>query len=349
MGNKKIKKILFVAGEASGDLHGGNLIRSLKSFEGTLYCYGVGGENMRKAGAEIVFNYSRIAVVGATEIFTHLKAIIKVFHWLKRSIRNDRPDLLVLIDYPELNIRLAKYARKRNIKVVYYISPQIWAWRRKRAEKLGRWVTKMLLILPFEADFYKNTELDVEFVGHPLLDEIRDDVKSEQIEIKKSFDLDEDRIVIGLLPGSRKKEVAKLLPVMLETGEILKGRLKNLYFILPLAPEILHEDVEAIIEKYNLHIKIVKNNVYNILKISKIALVASGTATLETAIINTPMIVLYKVSLLSYIIGKLLIKIRLCKAEHRGPFWEIMRDVALWACPQWRESFPKASRNYHAL
>jgi lipid-A-disaccharide synthase len=309
MGNKKIKKILFVAGEASGDLHAGNLISFLKKFEKDLYCYGVGGENMIKAGARIVFNYSKIAVIGVTEIFTHLKEIIKVFYWLKKSIRNDRPDLIVLIDYPELNIRLAKYAKKRNIKVIYYISPQVWAWRRRRAKKLGRWVTKMLLILPFEPDFYKKTELDVEFVGHPLLDEIKGDAKSEQIEIKKRLGVGKDMTIIGILPGSRIKEVAKLLPIMIEASQILREKFPNLYFILPLAPEIKKEDVELITLNYNLNIKIVKNNVYDILKISKIALVASGTATLEAAIINTPIIIIYKVSLLSYLIGKLLIKI----------------------------------------
>ncbi|NQU03396.1 MAG: lipid-A-disaccharide synthase [Syntrophaceae bacterium] len=306
-GNPQKKKIMIIAGEASGDLHGSNLVREMLSLTPDLYFYGVGGERLKKAGVELVANSADMAVVGLTEVLSKLGAILKVRRQLKESLRKSRPDLLILIDYPDFNMPMAKLAKKNGIKVFYYISPQVWAWRKGRRYSLGRTVDRMAVILPFEKQAYDDVELDVRFVGHPLLDVVK--TKYTREEALKKFGLKADFTTVGILPGSRENEVAKLLPEMLGAADILKEKIPKSQFILPLADTLDSNSLSEIIRHYPADIKITKNAVYDTIAIADIAMVASGTATLETALLGTPMIVAYKVSPLSYLMGRIFIDI----------------------------------------
>jgi len=300
-------KIMIIAGEASGDLHGSNLVREMLSLDPDLYFYGIGGERLKKTGVELVANSADMAVVGLTEVLSKLGAILKVRRQLKESLRKSRPDLLILIDYPDFNMPLAKWAKKNGIKVFYYISPQVWAWRKGRIHSIGRTVDRMAVILPFEKQAYDDIELDVRFVGHPLLDVVK--TKYTREEALKKFGLKADFTTVGILPGSRENEVAKLLPEMLGAADILKKKIPKSQFILPLADTLDSNFLSEIIRHYPADIKIINNAVYDTIALADIAMVASGTATLETALLGTPMIVAYKVSPLSYLMGRIFIDI----------------------------------------
>ena len=303
------KKILIVAGEASADLHGSNLIKAIKELNPNIHFYGIGGEKIRGLGVDVLFDSSSMAVVGVMEVFSKLRTILKALRELKRSLDIYHPDLVILIDYPDFNLYLAKFAKKRGIPVLYYISPQVWAWRGGRVKKIARLVNKMLVILPFELRFYEKERLDVEFVGHPLIDIVKPELSKK--DALKRFGLDKDKMTIGLLPGSRKSEVKLLLPEMLKAAEILEEKLGNLQFVLPVASTIDKIDIDRIISKRKNYLKInvITSNIYDAINISRVVIVASGTATLEAAIMNSPMVIIYKVSPLTYLIGKLLVRI----------------------------------------
>jgi len=299
-----------VAGEASADLHGSNVIKAIKELDPNVYFYGIGGERMKGVGVDVLFDSSDMAVVGVIEVLSKLKIIIKASRELKKSLDVYRPNLLILIDYPDFNLHLAKFARKRGIPVLYYISPQVWAWRRGRVKKIARLVNKMLVILPFEVSFYENERIDVEFVGHPLVDIVEPKYANE--EALRRFNLEEDRVTIGLLPGSRKSEVKLLLPDMLKAAEILNRRLGTAQFVLPVASTIDEKEIKEIISnaRSTVRINVTKDNIYDVINVSNVVIVASGTATLEAAIMNAPMVIIYKVSPLTYLIGKLLVKVK---------------------------------------
>ncbi|MDY7031501.1 MAG: lipid-A-disaccharide synthase [Thermodesulfobacteriota bacterium] len=304
------KRILIVAGEASADLHGSNLIRAIRELDQSIHFYGIGGERIRDIGVEVLFDSSDMAVVGVMEVFSRLKTIVKAFRTLKKSLHTQKPDLVILIDYPDFNLHLAKFARKRHIPVLYYISPQVWAWRRRRVKKIAKLVNKMLVILPFEVPFYEKERVDIEFVGHPLIDIVKPKYSKEK-SIEK-FNLDKDKVTIGLLPGSRKSEVKHLLPKMLKATEILDKRFDNLQFILPVASTISKAEIEKIIRNIcnQSRINIITDNIYDAINVSSMVVVASGTATLEAAIMHSPMVILYKLSPVTYLIGKLLIHVK---------------------------------------
>jgi lipid-A-disaccharide synthase len=301
------KKIMIVAGEASGDLHGSNLVKEIHNIDPSIRFYGIGGKKLKEAGVKLIASSSDMAVVGLTEVVFKLKFILKVMGLLKKSLREDKPDLLILIDYPDFNLPLAKAARKNGVKVFYYISPQVWAWRRKRIKHIEKVVDRMAVILPFERDIYDKSNLDVSFVGHPLLDVVKRKYSRE--EALNKFDLEEGLTTVGILPGSRKSEVNKLLPEMLKAVEILEDKFPDLQFVLPLADTLNSDFVLRIINQYHVKVKVIRDNIYDVLSISDIAMVASGTATLETALMETPMIIIYKISTLSYYIGKVLINV----------------------------------------
>ncbi len=310
--NRKFKKIMIVAGEASGDLHGSNLVKAMLSLDSSLKFYGIGGEKLKDAGVNIIADSSDMAVVGLTEVISRLAFILKVRHRLKESIQEEHPDLLILIDYPDFNISLAKTAKKSNVKVFYYISPQVWAWRKKRVNDLARCVDRMAVILPFEKEIYNSVALDVGFVGHPLLDTVKR--TQSRGEILGELGLDADRTTVAILPGSREKEVTKLLPEMLGAAELLKKRIPFVQFILPLADTLPIELISAIARDYSVDVKIVRNNnTYDAVGESDIAIVASGTATLEVALLEIPMIIVYKVSPFTYCAGRIVIDV-----EHIG-------------------------------
>ncbi|MDO9527910.1 MAG: lipid-A-disaccharide synthase [Syntrophales bacterium] len=301
------RNIMIVAGEASGDLHGSNLVKEIHRINPSVRFYGIGGKKLKEAGVELIANSSDTAVVGLTEVASKLKFILKVMGLLKKSLREDKPDLLILIDYPDFNLPLARTARKNGVRVFYYISPQVWAWRKRRIKQIEKIVDRMAVILPFEAQIYDKSKLDVNFVGHPLLDVVKK--KYSRKEALKKFGLEEGCTTIGILPGSRESEVKKLLPEMLKAAEILEDQITPIQFVLPLADTLNIDFVLKIIDKYSVNVKVIPDDIYDVLSISDVVMVASGTATLETALLEKPMVIIYKVSTLSYYIGKMFIKV----------------------------------------
>ena len=301
------KRIMIVAGEASGDLHGGNLVQAMHKIDPEISFYGVGGRNLKEAGVELIADAADMAVVGLTEVVFKLGMILKVMAQLKALLKKDRPDLIILIDYPDFNLPIAKAAKKYGIKVFYYISPQVWAWRRGRIGKIKKIVDRMAVILPFEADLYREAGVDVTFVGHPLLDVVR--TKYPRKEALYRFDLREEVTTVGILPGSRQSEVTRLLPVMLGAAEIIEKKIKDVQFVLPLAATLDIAFVSQLIAKYSVPVRVIPNEVYDVIGCTDIAMVASGTATLETALMETPMIIIYKVSAPSYYVGKMVINV----------------------------------------
>lgn len=306
-GNGKSKNVMIVAGEASGDLHGSNLARAIQRIDPSVGFYGIGGRKLEETGARLIADSSDMAVVGLTEVIFKLRFILKVMGLLKKSLREFRPDLLILIDYPDFNLPLARAAQKNGVKVFYYISPQVWAWRKRRVRKIEKVVDRMAVILPFEAQVYDKSKLEVSFVGHPLLDVVKKRYSRE--EALERFELKEKLTTVGIIPGSRKNEVKRLLPEMLEAAEILSGKLAPIQFVLPLADTIEVDFVTRIIDRYPVEIRVVSNDIYDVIGVSDIAMVASGTATLETALLETPMVIIYKISPLSYYIGRKFIKV----------------------------------------
>ena len=306
-GNHKL--VLIVAGEASGDLHGSNLVLAMKGWDSAIRFRGIGGKKMENAGVNILTSASDMAVVGLTEVLPKLYTIIKTYFRLKNLLKRDRPDLLILIDYPDFNLHLALAAKRINIPVLYYISPQIWAWRRGRIKKIAGRVDRLAVILPFEKDFYAGSGIDVEYVGHPLIDTIPHDFDRNRDKILKELGFEKDCFIVGLLPGSRKEEINNLLMPMIKTVEILSSHYHNLKCVLPLAPSISREVVEKIVSRSYVEIKILPMEVFQCMGACDLALVASGTATLETAIMEVPMIIVYRVTPLSYWIGKMVVDV----------------------------------------
>ena len=306
--HKKNKTIMIIAGEASGDMHGANLVREMLKIDPALIFYGIGGNKLREEGVELFANASDMAVVGLTEVVSKLGSIFKIMSMMKSSMDERRPDLVILIDYPDFNIPLAKAAKKRGIKVFYYISPQVWAWRKGRIGQIKKTVDKMAVILPFEVDTYGQEGFAVNYVGHPLLDMVK--LNYSKQESRKKFGLAENKITIGILPGSRLSEVRKLMPELLRAAEILKQKMPDMQFVLPLADTLEEKIVTKIISGFNVKVKIISGHTYDVISCADLALVASGTATLETALLGVPMIIVYKISLLSYFIGRLFVHVK---------------------------------------
>jgi lipid-A-disaccharide synthase len=301
------KRIMIVAGEASGDLHGGNLVLAMKALQPALVFYGVGGRKMEDAGVELIADCADMAVVGLTEVITRLSFILKIMGRLKALMKSMRPDLVILIDYPDFNLPLARAAKRYGIKVFYYISPQVWAWRKGRVALIRDRVDRMAVILPFEEDLYRKAGVKVTFVGHPLLDVVKRTYSDE--EAGKRFGLKEGSKTVALLPGSRHSEVTRILPAMIGAAEILSRQLAGIQFIMPLAETLDEEFVRQIIGSGVMEIKIVRDEIYDVVGAADAAIVTSGTATLETALLLTPMVIVYSVSPLSYHIGRVLIDV----------------------------------------
>ena len=307
---KPIKQICIIAGEASGDLHGASLVKALKESGGPLVFFGLGGPRLREAGVEMVYP-PPLNVVGFTEVVAKIAQLFRAFHKVKQALVDRSADLLVLIDYPELNLRLARFAHRRNIPVLFYISPQVWAWRAGRVKTIARVVDRMAVILPFEEEFYRARGMAVEFVGHPLGD-VLEETRSQKEEPEPQGTGPEST-VIGLLPGSRPTEVNQILPVLLDTAWALKQRFSGpLVFWLPIAPSLdpaVIRGKAAPYQQRGLSLRLISGGSPGALKRCDLALVASGTATLEAAILGVPMIIVYKVSAVNYWIAKRLIKV----------------------------------------
>jgi len=293
-------KYYIIAGEASGDLHGSNLITELKKLDpsATIRCWG--GDKMQQAGAELVKHYRDLAFMGFTEVLMNLRTIFKNLAFCKEDILQNRPDTLILIDYPGFNLRIAKWAKEQGIKVIYYISPQVWAWKENRVKMMKQTIDKMLVILPFEKEYYKNKwNWEVEYVGHPLVEVI------ERHKTGSKGGPLSGKPVVALLPGSRKQEILKKLPIMLELSRSFPGY----QFIVAKAPGVEEQFYDDLLKPYS-NVSYVSNQTYDLLLQSKAALVTSGTATLETALFAVPEVVCYKGSYLSYQIGKRLVKVK---------------------------------------
>ncbi|MBN1105016.1 MAG: lipid-A-disaccharide synthase [Deltaproteobacteria bacterium] len=298
--------ILLVAGEASADLHGSLLVRAIRRREPATEFWGIGGEKMEDAGVRILFPSSEMAVVGLTEVLSRLRLITRAFLELKSILKSGRPDLLILIDYPDFNLPLARAAKRFHVPVLYYISPQVWAWRPGRVKKLVRRVDRMAVILPFEKNFYRQRGMAVDYVGHPLLDIVPPDLCRE--EVLRGLGLSERSPVLGLLPGSRKEEVTHLLPDMVRAAAILRAHYPDLSCLLPLASTISPDLIEPIIRPSPVPIH-VQRDIYRVLAACDAALVASGTATLETAIMLVPMVIAYRVSPITFWFARRLVRV----------------------------------------
>ncbi len=290
-------KYYIIAGEASGDLHGSNLIKALRKKDAGAVIRCWGGDKMAAAGAALVKHYRDLAFMGFAEVVKNLPAILKNISFCKKDITDFSPDILVLIDYPGFNMRIAKWAHAQNIKIVWYISPQIWAWKENRVHALKRDTDKMLVILPFEKDFYKRFNVEAHYVGHPLAEVIAQ-FQADHPEIKKEK-------IIALLPGSRRQEISVKLPVMLQVAP----HFPEYTFTLAKAPGLPDEFYEPM-QKPFANVKVVADKTYALLAKAEAALVTSGTATLETALFGVPEVICYKGSKVSYEIAKRLIKIK---------------------------------------
>jgi len=303
----KSKKILLVAGEVSGDLHGSHLVEAIQRIEPEVRFFGVGGEGLERRGMKVLYPAHSLSVVGITEVFLKLGTILKALRGLKRSLEREKPDLVILIDFPEFNLRLAKLAHRREIPILYYISPQIWAWRPKRVNLIARVVKKMIVLFPFEVPLYEAAGVDVEWVGHPLLDIVKPTLPKDAA--FQQLGLDPKRRTVGLLPGSRVHEVERLLPPLLDSAHLLQREIPDLQFVIPLAPGLPRAIFSSWMKNISIPVKVVEGFAYDAMNLSELLITASGTATLEGAILGKPMIIIYRVSLPSYWVGRALIRV----------------------------------------
>ncbi|MBA2249047.1 MAG: lipid-A-disaccharide synthase [Chitinophagaceae bacterium] len=301
-------KYYVIAGEASGDLHGSNLLKELKKLDATANFRCWGGDKMEAQGATIVKHYRELSFMGFAEVVANISTILNQLKFCKQDILQYHPDVIILIDYPGFNLRIAKWAKLKGFKVIFYISPQLWAWKKGRVKIIKKYVDKMLVILPFEKAFYKNLNFDADYVGHPLVKVIedfkKDYTKNKDTEFEGT-DQEDAKPIIALLPGSRAMEIKIKLPVMLQmTTEFPAYR-----FVIAKAPAIADEFYETILHNYA-NVGTVSGQTYSLLIQAKAALVTSGTATLETALFNVPQVVCYKGSAVSYQVAKRLVKIK---------------------------------------
>jgi lipid-A-disaccharide synthase len=300
-------RVLIIAGEASGDLHGANLVKVIRAVDPSIIFKGVGSKHMLEAGVGLLWDAAEMAVVGLPGV-DRLATIFNVFRMVSSILHRWQPDLVILIDYPEFNLLIAGKAKRLGIPVMYYISPQIWAWRSGRINTIRRRVDRMVVILPFEEKIYREAGVEASFVGHPLLDVVsvknKDELASSQYVRSGN-----DRLV-GLLPGSRFSELSRLMPVMLDAAKILTKNLPEIRFLMPLAPTIRRDQVDPYLRERDLPLTVVEHNTYEIIQMCEIIVAASGTVTLEAAILGTPLVVVYKVHPLTYWIGKRLVRVK---------------------------------------
>jgi lipid-A-disaccharide synthase len=300
--------VLIVTGEASGDLHGANLIRAARELEPTLQFFGVGGSRMAAAGCEILVRGEEIAVMGLVEIIGHFPVIRRAFKRIKALLQGpQRPDALVLIDFPEFNLRLAKAAKQAGVPVLYYVSPQVWAWRRGRVKKIAAVVDRLAAIFPFEPELYRGLDIQVEYVGHPLLDEFH--VSTERGAYLEALGIDPARPVVGIFPGSRRNELRYNFAVMLEAAALVLQRQPDTLFLLPVAPSFSRHDLEGLLAGRDLPVTLVEGNIYDAANACDAVLAVSGTVTLQVALVGTPLAIVYKMAPLTYAIGRRLVKV----------------------------------------
>lgn len=305
---KHNKSILIVAGEPSGDLHGANLARALRKLDSNLTLCGVGGEKMTEAQVKLYFNIVELAGIGVSEVFRNLIRLYRVFRKLVATIEEIKPEAIVLIDFPEFNLRLAKTMKKFNIPIIYYISPQVWAWRPGRIKAISRYIKKMLVVFPFEEEFYQKAGIPVEFVGHPLLDMVFSEENKEGL--KDRLGIAKNKMVIGLLPGSRESEVRRHFPIMFEVAGLIKKVIPEAEFLLPINSSLTKDFLtKRLSSREREWVRILPGQAQEVMNIAELILVASGTATLEAACYFCPMVIIYKISFLTWLLIRPLIRV----------------------------------------
>ena len=315
--NKDETHFLIIAGEASGDIHGANLAQALLDIYPKARFTGMGGARMRVAGVNTLFDIERMGTVGLVEIFSEFGHYFKVYCALRKEIASNKYTAVILIDYPTLNLRLARYSRKHDCPVYYFISPQVWAWRKGRITDIRKSVHKMFVVLPFEEKIYQEAGVDAEFLGHPFIDIVHPTRSRE--ENLKQFSLDSNKKTVGLLPGSRMNEINSLLDEMLGAAKKIKNEICQCQFLLPIAESIDPVIIRKKLGHNPLGIKIIKDETYNVMNSCDALIIASGSATLEAGIIGCPMVIIYKLSPLTYWLALMLIN---------TPFYGLVNIVA---------------------
>jgi lipid-A-disaccharide synthase len=300
------KEILLVVGEASGDAHGAQLVQALHQRDPALKIYGVAGEQLQRTRFEALFSVSKLTGMGLVELFGNLGNLWQAYALLKRALKERRPNLLVLIDFPDFNLRLAKLAKSLRIPVLYYVSPQIWAWRKGRVRQIARWVDHMAVIFPFEAPFYARHGVKATFVGHPLLESVR--ARADRATTLRKIGLDPAKDAIALLPGSRHGEVSRHAPVM-RAAAVLLARERDVQFFCVCASTIDAAAMSASLEHPSVRIPVIQKERYDAIHAADLVWAASGTVTLETALLGRPMIIVYRLSWLTFLIARMLVRV----------------------------------------
>jgi len=297
--------IMLSVGEASGDLHGGTLCRALRALEPDVRLVGMGGRRMAAEGMEVIVDPTAHAAIGTSEALGRIPGLYRAYRLMVHRLRDERPRVLVLIDFPEFNLRLARQARRAGVPVVYFVAPQLWAWRQGRVRQMARRVSQVLAVFPFETALYERHHVPVEFVGHPLLDVLPLDLTRD--EARRRIHADPGHSLIGLLPGSRREEIDRLLPPMLEAARRLAAADGRRRFVLGLAPTVPREQVQAHLRTVDSPpIEMVSGHTYELMVAADVLLIASGTATLEAALLGTPMVLCYRVSRTTELIARML-------------------------------------------
>ncbi len=304
----RTKQLVIIAGEESGDIHAASLVRQLIAEEQSLVISGIGGRHMQEAGVHLISDLARYGTTGFTEVLRHFRILKDGFKAIKNYLSTNKPDLLILVDFPGFNLRLAKFAKQLGIRILYYISPQIWAWKANRIEILRACVDRMAVILPFEKTIYQRAKVPVSFVGHPLVDKIPycDDLASS----RQKFGLPTNKRLIAMLPGSRRNEIEKHVPILLEAAEILVQKMDDLHFVVPIAGTLEPSTVKNYFAKSKISISFIHGKAAEVAACSDCVVVASGTASLECALLGKPMCIIYKSSLLSFIAAMKVVNIK---------------------------------------
>ncbi len=299
--------IMVSAGEASGDIHAAHALQALIDSGVVFDCFGMGADRLKAAGMELTLDCRELAVIGIVDVLINYPRFLRRLATLRQAMKERQPDLLVIVDYPDFNLKLAETAKALGIPVLFYISPQIWAWRKKRIHRIGSLVSHMAVLFPFEVDVYEQENIPVTYVGHPLVDDAKSEFSAG--EAREQLKLSLDANLVALLPGSRNGELKRNLPVMLETAVLLKKRYPEIQFVLPVAPTLETDTVNDMLENVSLNVHLVNAQSYNVMRAADAVLSASGTATLETAMLGTPMTIMYVINAVNYWIMKRLIQI----------------------------------------
>jgi len=299
--------VMMLAGEASGDAHAAEVVERLRELEPAIRVSGMGSERMKAAGVEVFFDSASIAVVGIVEVLRHWGEIKQAMNIVKNRMEQQRPDLLVLVDYPEFNLKMARHAKSLGIPVLFYISPQVWAWRPKRIRKIGAAIDHMAVLFQFEEGFYRKAGIPVTFVGHPLVDKVRIEADAESE--RQRLGIPAEARLVGLFPGSRRSEIERLLPLLLDSAEELHRRHPDLHFLLPVAETLDREAIEASCRSRGLPLTLTSDRLYDVINACDAIASCSGTVTLEIALLETPLCIVYRMSWLSWQIMRRLITI----------------------------------------